>query len=183
MGYVRKFFRRMYQHLNYIHKNWVSMKLNLIYEQNFDICFTLKPSNLPLVTLQSSKLASRTNDKPIRYPLPFTFKGSCDLFNKEDILKYNFGICSLAIYVINYLAWSNIVSKYFPPLNVQHIPSSVGKKEKYCMHGSARPNQLQSMTRSEQDGAVCFQNFVFFLSCTNLYHAWNSFSYPFQHLE
>lgn len=52
------------------------------------------------------------------------------------------------------------MSKYFPPLNVQHIPSSVGKKVKYCIHGSESPNQLQSKTRSVQDGAVCFQNTV-----------------------
>lgn len=49
-----------------------------------------------------------------------------------------------------------MVSKYCPPLNVQHIPSSVGKKEKYCMHGSESPNQLQSRTKSSQAGAVFF---------------------------
>lgn len=60
-------------------------------------------------------------------------------------------------YVKYYLeSRSKIVSKYLPPLNVQHIPSSVGKNEKYCIHGSVRPNQLQSRTMSEQEGAVCF---------------------------
>lgn len=59
----------------------------------------------------------------------------------------------------------SIGSKYFALLNVQHIPSSVGKNEKNSMHGFVSPNQLQSMTMSEQEGAVyhswkliiCFQ--------------------------
>ena len=46
-------------------------------------------------------------------------------------------------------------SKYLPLLNVQHMPSSVGKKEKYSMQGSVSPSQLQSMTMSEQEGDVC----------------------------
>lgn len=73
------------------------------------------------------------------------------------------------------------MSKYLPPLNVQHIPSSVGKKVKYCIHGSESPNQLQSKTRSVQDGAVCFQNTVFKFRVTFT----NSIllSYSFQDLE
>lgn len=54
----------------------------------------------------------------------------------------------------------NIVSKYVPPLNVQHIPSSVGKKEKYSIQGLENPNQVQSMTISVQAGAACLNEFT-----------------------
>jgi hypothetical protein len=37
---------------------------------------------------------------------------------------------------------------------VQHIPSSVGRKEKYSMQGSVDSSHLQSIIMSEQAGAA-----------------------------
>ena len=98
-----------------------------------------------------------TKFKPIRYPLPLTRSGSFALFEKEQNTVVSRTDCSkiLLVYCIYFDSMPNTESKYLPLLNVQHMPSSVGKKEKYSMHGSVSPSQLQSMIMSEHEGAVC----------------------------
>jgi hypothetical protein len=79
---VWKFLRRMHQHLNIDMLNAGDKLISYI------LAITLKPSNFPLITLKSRNFASITRVKPIRYPLPLTFKGSREVFELQKLVFF-----------------------------------------------------------------------------------------------